>query len=98
MCWPGNWSFPYEAFDYRKDSERFWGDQEFLWDLLGDDWVKIPHVGSYKYHIRPNQEIPEWMRICAFHGKPDPHEVKDKCLSAYTSALHSLISANMPSG
>ena len=90
MCWPGNWHYPFEKFDYEKDSKRLWGDQEFLWELLGDDWQKIPNVGSYKYHVRPVSQIPEWMHICAFHGKPDPDEVKDACILPFTATLRSL--------
>jgi len=95
MVWPGNWSKPFDAFDYASDSEKHWGDQEFLWALLGDEWNKIEGVGSYKYHVRPTGEVPEWMKVCAFHGKPDPHEVSDQCLSRYTSTLRLLINSNM---
>lgn len=98
MAWPGNWSDPYQDFDYQNDSKRLWGDQEYLWELLGDDWRKIPHVGSYKYHIRPTGQIPDWLKIACFHGKPDPHEVNDQCLSAYTTTLHRNIKSSMASG
>ena len=85
MAWPGGWNLPFEKFNYQQDKERLWGDQEFLWELLEDDWQRIPHVGSYKYHVRPEQKIPDWMRVCVFHGKPDPHEVKDECLQPFIS-------------
>ncbi len=91
MAWPGNWTEPYDKFNYEKDRARLWGDQEFLWEMLGDDWQRIPGVGSYKYHVRPEGKIPDWMKVCVFHGKPDPHEVKDECLSPFTATLHSLI-------
>ena len=92
MAWPGNWSFPYDELmkvwpgETTSDGytilngQKFWGDQEFLWELLGDKWQAIPHVGSYKYHVRPTKKIPDWMKICVFHGRPDPHEVQDKCI------------------
>ena len=35
MAWKGNYHLPYASFDYPVDSERLWGDQEFLWELLG---------------------------------------------------------------
>jgi len=89
MCWPGNWSKPFDDFNYENDSSRLWGDQEFLWELLGDDWQKVQHVGSYKYHCREN--IPDWLHVCAFHGKPDPHEVKDEWMLPFTATLHSHI-------
>lgn len=98
MVWPGNWYEPFEKFNYQIDSERLYGDQEFLWELLGDKWNKIPHVGSYKYHVRPAGNVPDWMRICAFHGKPDPAEVTDPCLSSFTETLHNLINGNMHNG
>ena len=94
MVWPGNWYEPFEKFDYVVDSERLWGDQEFLWELLGDNWNRIPHVGSYKYHVRPAGIIPEDLAILAFHGLPDPHEVTDQCLLPFTSTLRSLIKSS----
>lgn len=98
MAWKGNWHLPYESFNYPVDSERLWGDQEFLWELLGDDWKKIPGVGSYKYHCRTNTSIPDWLKVAAFHGKPDPHEVTSGWMSQYTSTLRSRISATTDDG
>ncbi len=89
MCWQGNWHHPFENFDYEKDSKRLWGDQEFLWELLVDDWQKIPNIGSYKYHCR--NDIPDWLNIMCFHGKPDPHEVKDEWILPFTATFHSHI-------
>lgn len=91
MAWGGNWHLPYASFNYPIDSERLWGDQEFLWELLQDDWIRIPGIGSYKYHVRPHQAIPDWMNVMVFHGKPDPHEVLDSCLLPYTSIIRSHI-------
>jgi hypothetical protein len=87
MAWPGGWYYPYEQFkpNAKANMERLWGDQEYLWELLEDDWEKIPNIGSYKYHVRPNQKVPDWMSVCVFHGLPDPHEVKDKCMSPFIS-------------
>jgi len=98
MAWPGDWHYPFENFDYQTIPKRLWGDQEYLWELLGDDWEKIEGVGSYKYHVRPAKNIPDWMRVCVFHGKPDPHEVNDPCISSHTSTLRSLISENTENG
>ena len=94
MAWKGNWHVPHETFNYPVDSKRLWGDQEYLWELLGDDWTRIPGVGSYKYHARPNQGIPDWMRVMVFHGKPDPHEVTEEWMLPYTSTLASRIKSN----
>lgn len=96
MCWPGNWTLPLDKINWPADSERFWGDQEYLWDLLGDDWQKIPNIGSYKYHCREN--IPDWLNIMCFHGKPDPHEITDEWILPFTSTLHNHISESMHSG
>lgn len=84
MAWNGTWKEPYLLFDYDKDSERLWGDQEFLTELAGDRFVKLPGIYSYKYHCR-NGLIPE-ARVVVFHGKPDYHEVGDRWVkeSAYT--------------
>lgn len=92
MAWRGNWYEPFFRFDYIRDSERFWGDQEYLWDMLGNDWARIPGIGSYKYHCR--QDIPEDLKIVVFHGKPNPHEVNDSWISPYTSTLRSRIKEN----
>ena len=97
MAWHGNWHEPYEKFDYQKDSKRLWGDQEFLWEMLENNWERIPGIGSYKYHCR-NQGIPEWMNVMVFHGKPDPHEVGEKWLLPYTSTLRNHINGSMGSG
>ena len=97
MCWPGNWTAPYERFDWQDMQKRkVWGDQEYLWELLGDDWQRIPHVGSYKYHCK--QSVPSDMRVMVFHGKPDPDEVTDPWILPYTSTLRSLIRENTRNG
>lgn len=89
MAWNGTLKGPFNDFDYPKDSKRLWGDQEYLWEYLGDNWIPVPGIGSYKYHCRDG--MPEDMAVCVFHGKPDPHEVTDKWILPYTSTLRSLI-------
>lgn len=96
MAWPGNWTLPLDRFNYPVDSERLWGDQEFLWELLGDDWQRIPHVGSYKYHCRAQKGIPQWMRICVFHGLPNPHEISDNYMHPYIKGLKEHVNDNQP--
>ncbi len=85
MAWSGGWYHPYREFkkDFAGTMDRLWGDQEFLWEILKDDWVRIPGVGSYKYHCQ--HTIPGWMKVIVFHGKPDPHEVKDSWILPYIS-------------
>lgn len=88
MCWAGNWTEPLDKIKWPDDSEKFWGDQEYLTNLLDDNWQKIPFICSYKYHCR--EGLPD-SRIICFHGKPDPHEVKDQWLLPYTQTLHNYI-------
>lgn len=95
MAWPGRWHLPYERFNYQADSKRLWGDQEFLGELLGDDWRRMPGVCSYKYHARQGKPAEP---VIVFHGKPDPHEVNDSWILPYTSTLRSSIKSNIPNG
>ena len=85
LAWNGEWREPFTQCQKDDPFGRLWGDQEYLWELLGDDWVRIPGVGSYKYHV--HGAIPDWMRVCVFHGEPKPHQVTDECLQPYTSIL-----------
>jgi len=94
MAWQGNWHEPIEKFNYAMDSKRLWGDQEYLWELLENNWERIPHVGSYKYHCRDG--IPDWLRVMCFHGLPDPHEVTDPWILPYTQTLNTLINETTP--
>lgn len=75
LAWNGTLKEPYRVFDYEKDSKRLWGDQEFLTELYGDRYTKLPHVYSYKYHCRGS--LPKDARVVCFHGKPDYPEVND---------------------
>ena len=98
MAWAGNWTEPYERFkpQWPEVSQRLWGDQEFLWEMLGDDWVRLPGVCSYKYHCRGG--LPADKSVIVFHGKPDPHEVKDPWILPYAQTLRSRINWNMGNG
>ena len=107
MAWAGNWTLPYDSIRNEWPGEltsdgyrifhgkKMWGDQEYLWDLLGDDWVRITGIGSYKYHV---QELPDWMKVCVFHGEPKPHEVKDACLLPYISTHLNIINESTRDG
>lgn len=97
MAWSGNWHEPVEKLNWPDDGRTYWGDQEYLWDLLKDDWVRVPGVCSYKYHIRGRKLIEKIPVIC-FHGKPDPHEVNDPCLLPFTATLRKLINESTPIG
>lgn len=100
MAWRGDWTRPYESIKPRWPAvtSEFWGDQEFLWDLLGDDWARIPRVCSYKYHVRPHRRIPDDASVIVFHGEPKNADVEDACVLPFTARLRSLISGSMENG
>ena len=75
MAWNGTLREPYQKFNYGVDSKRLWGDQEYLSELYGDNFIKLPGIYSYKYHCRNG--LPGDCSVAVFHGKPDPHEVSD---------------------
>jgi hypothetical protein len=99
MAWRGNWTAPceYIAPQWPGVARRLWGDQELLWEMLGDNWVRVPGVYSYKYHCR-DERRPGDMAVCVFHGEPKPIEVNDEWLSPYTSTLRNRIKSSMASG
>ena len=111
MAWKGQWYEPYyrikPLWSSREDLEsgytildgkEYWGDQEFIGSIVGDKWSRILHIGSYKYHVRPYQKIPDWMRVCVFHGEPKPSDVKDPWILPYISVLHSHIKESTDNG
>lgn len=98
MAWRGNWSAPFEyiAPQWPAVTERLWGDQELLWEMLGDRWIRIPGIYSYKYHCQA--ERPGDMAVCVFHGEPKPLDVRDAWLSPFTSTLRSRTRSSMANG
>lgn len=83
MAWNGTLREPYERFDYDVDSKRLWGDQEFLSEMYGENYTKLPGIYSYKYHCTTG--LPTDCSVAVFHGKPDPHEVNDAWVKAARS-------------
>jgi len=67
MAWNGQWRQPVDRFDYQRDHKRLWGDQEYLTELRGDNFTRLPGVVSYKYHCR--QGLPEDARVVAQGGR-----------------------------
>lgn len=60
-----------------------WGDQEFITELRDKRQIEVDYfaereVRSYKYHAREQGRPPPGASVVTFHGKPDPHEVKDQ--------------------
>lgn len=95
MAWDGTWRDPFERFDYAVDSKRLWGDQEYLWELRGDDWTRIPGVASFKYHCIA--QLQDWAHVVAFHGLPKPPEA-GSWTWPFTRTLRSIISDSMLNG
>lgn len=100
MAWRGNWTAPceYIALRWPGVTERLWGDQELLWEMLGNRWVRIPGVCSYKYHVAPHGKIPQDASVVVFHGEPKNLDVRDVCILPFTATLRRYISASMPNG
>lgn len=99
MAWRGNWKEPVEYIkpQWPQVTQRLWGDQELLWEMLGDDWVRVPGIYSYKYHCL-NGPRPADMAVCVFHGEPKPIDVQDEWLLPYTSTLRKSIKESMGYG
>lgn len=79
MFWSGDAGEQiWDQFDYDNDSNRLWGDQEFITELMGERVNEMDpgEVVSYKYHCR-GKGLPDGAKIVAFHGKPDYHECGD---------------------
>lgn len=55
------------------------GDQCFFWRVMLDDVRVWPDnwCVSYKYEVRGGKGLQPDTRAVIFHGKPDPHEVRD---------------------
>jgi hypothetical protein len=100
MAWRGDWTAPYEYIrpQWPAVTQRLWGDQELLWEMLGDRWVRIQRgIYSYKYHCRDGKP-PADMAVCVFHGDPKPLEVCDGWLWSYTRTLRSRTRSSTGSG
>jgi len=71
-----------KIFDFFVPSvmDRFKGDQDWITylrnhEVIDVDYFNPEHVVSYKHKCLNG--LPEDARVVNFHGKPDPHEVKD---------------------
>jgi len=100
MAWRGNWTAPYEYVKPQWPAvvNRLWGDQELIWEMLKDDWVRVPGIYSYKYHCSQGDKRPEDMAVCVFHGEPKPIDVRDEWLLPSTLTLRNLIKLNTATG
>lgn len=82
MAWNGKWREPFSKFNPETDPARLWGDQEFISELRGNQFISIPGIYSYKYHCLGGKP-PEDAAVVTFHGKPDYHECNDKWILQY---------------
>ena len=84
LAWHGKNRIPVERFKENPKGyiKKHWGDQEFLTEIYGGNFAKIPGVFSYKYHCR-GKKLPVDARVVAFHGKPDYPEVSDQWVTQY---------------
>ena len=99
--WPGKTTEDgYKIFHGDKfNGEKIWGDQEFFWHLLKDDWRRINKgIYSYKYHVRNNGKLPKDSRIIVFHGPPKPHEINEPWMSQSIYQKPSAIKQNISCG
>lgn len=99
MAWRGNWFAPFEYIkpQWPAVASRLWGDQELLWEMLGDNWIRIPRIYSYKYHCQTDKR-PDDMSVCVFHGEPKPIDARDEWLLPYTLTLRNGIKSSMGYG
>lgn len=69
----------FRIFGADKVMKALHGDQCFFWRSMVDDVRVFPHdwAISYKYEARKLGVLHEDTSAVIFHGKPDPHEVKD---------------------
>lgn len=70
----------FEAFEADADRvmKALHGDQCAIWRILRDNVANFDNrlIVSYKYSCR-GKGLPKDARAVIFHGKPDPHEVRD---------------------
>jgi hypothetical protein len=110
MAWLGTWDAPFfkvarewpgtvDVDGYRTlGGVRYWGDQEYLWKMLGDRWTRLPRIYSYKYDCRDRRNLPRDMAVCVFHGEPKPVDVEDEWLLPSTSILRNHIKSSTGNG
>lgn len=68
----------YEEFNSGHVTNFLHGDQCWIWRVLKDHITNFNKdlIVSYKYHCK-DKNLPKNARVVVFHGKPDPHEVRD---------------------
>ena len=97
MAWRGNWYEPVEYIEpqWPDVTKRLWGDQELLWELLGDRWVRIPRgIYSFKYHAM--DAVPADASVVVFHGEPKYPAVDTPWIRAATGGWYLKLTRNGP--
>lgn len=85
MAWrnDGSFSFLFSQFDPGKTKKYSRGDQEYISEILANngtspEFFQKIFSGIYSYKRNCRKGIPKDAQIICFHGRPRPHEMKDK--------------------
>lgn len=88
MAWNGDFSFIKQEYTPR-DRYSFKWDQRYIVSKLKDKKAEVIPVqdfislSSYRHHCRMNMLFPKGTQVVCFHGRPNPHELKDKWVKEY---------------
>jgi len=77
QVWNGDWRWLWEEFDFKKDSEKFRGDENYLLDKLHNAGVRCRKIqdevnGIYSYVLDCKRYIPKDAKVIVFHGRNKP--------------------------
>lgn len=88
MAWNDSLNFLTKDF-ISNDVNTFKWDQKYITYKLKEYEVNILpmqdfiYLYSYKHHCRMNTTFPKGAEVICFHGRPNPHEVKDRWVKEY---------------
>ncbi len=82
MAWNGDWRQFYRQFDYKKDSRRYRGDENYISAKLKGGNFPVSFVqdsldGVYSWKRHCKGTVPKDCNILVFHGKPRPWQVPE---------------------
>ena len=85
MAWHnnGDFAFLFNQFESKNIKKYPRGDQEYISETLErngqePEYFQKLFSGIYSYKRNCREQLPEDARVVCFHGRPRPHEVKDK--------------------
>ena len=83
MAWNGDFSWIYREFNFERKIHKL--EQQYIVSKLKEREINIltvndalPGIYSYKRHCRNKGMPPKDASIILFHGKPRPHECREK--------------------